>query len=151
MNPGRRKITWAAVADGGKALLLVNDGTDAEPVLTVLKKTELENPPTREQGSDRAGRLPGPGGGPLSAMETTDWHELSEVHFVSEFAERLNRAAGRGNFERLILVAPPKVLGQLRAALSDRVAGMVAAEIGSDLTKHPVDQIEQHIAKALGG
>jgi protein required for attachment to host cells len=151
MNPGRRKITWAAVADGGKALLLVNDGTDADPVLRVLAKSELENPPTREQGTDQAGRRDGTGVGQRSAMETSDWHEFEEAHFVAELAGGLNRAAERGQFERLILVAPPKVLGQLRPALSGQVAGTLVAEIGSDLTKHPVDQIEQLVAKALGG
>lgn len=149
MTPGRRKITWAAVADGGKALLLVNDGSDDAPVLRVLAKSELENPPAREQGTDRPGRRPDTGVGQRSAMETTDWHEFEESRFVAEFAERLNRAAGRGQFERLILVAPPKVLGQLRPALSADAAATVVAEIGSDLTKHPVDAIESHIAKAL--
>jgi len=43
----RRKITWVAVADGGKALVLVNDGSDSEPLLSVLAKDELENPRTQ--------------------------------------------------------------------------------------------------------
>jgi protein required for attachment to host cells len=151
MNPGRRKTTWVAVADGGKALLLVNDGTDAAPVLRVLSKSELENPPTREQGTDRAGRRPDTGVGQRSAMETTDWHQFEESRFIAEFAERLSRAADRGRFERLVLVAPPRVLGELRPALSAAAAAATVAEIGSDLTGHPVDDIETHIATALAG
>ena len=147
----RRKITWVAVADGGKAMLLANEGTDAEPLLTVLTKDELDNPAAREQGTDRPGRRPDTGVGQRSAMETTDWHELGEERFVHAFADRLNRAAERGRFERLVLVAPPKVLGQLRPALSAKVAACLAAEIGSDLTGQPVDEIEKHLAKALAG
>ena len=120
MTSGRRKITWAAVADGGKALILVNEGTDAAPLLSVLAKDALDNPPAREQGSDQAGRRPGTGVGQRSAMETTDWHELGEARFLRDFAGRLNRAAENGRYERLILVAPPKVLGELRAALTSR-------------------------------
>lgn len=146
-----RKVTWIAVADGGKAMLLVNDGTDAAPLLSVLAKDELDNPAAREQGADRPGRRPDPGAGQRSAMEATDWHELGEARFVHGFAERLNRAAEQGRFERLVLIAPPKVLGQLRPALSARVAGCLVAEIGSDLTGQPVDQIAQHLAKALAG
>lgn len=145
----RRKITWVAVADGGKALILVNEGTDAAPLLKVLAKDALDNPSTREQGTDRPGRRPDTGVGQRSAMEPTDWHELGEARFVRGFAERLNRAAEAGRFERLVLAAPPKVLGQLRPALSGRASGCLAAEIGSDLTGLPVDGIEKHLARAL--
>jgi protein required for attachment to host cells len=151
MIHGRRKITWAAVADGGKALILVNDGTDQAPVLSVVARNEIENPPALQQGTDKPGRRSGSGPDQRSAMETTDWHEFEESRFVDEFAGRLNRSAQRGLFERLILVAPPKVLGQLRASLSGQAASCVVVEIGSDLTGHPVDEIEKHIAKALAG
>ena len=144
-----RTTTWAAVADGAKALILVNEGTDAQPSLTVLTKAELENPPAREQGSDRPGRRADSGPGQRSAMETTDWHEFEESRFVRDFAERLNRAAARGRFDRLILAAPPKVLGLLRPVLSAEVTDRLAAEIASDLTGHPVDEIGRHIAKAF--
>jgi protein required for attachment to host cells len=149
MSPARQKITWAAVADGGKALILVNNGTDKAPVLSVVAKSEIENPPTRLQGTDKPGRRSGSGPDQLSAMETTDWHAFEEARFIDEFAGRLNRAAERGLFDRLILAAPPRVLGQLRPALSAQVAACVVAEIGSDLTNHPVDEIEKRIAKAL--
>jgi protein required for attachment to host cells len=151
MSPTRRKITWAAVADGGKALILINDGSDREPLLRVVAKSELENPPTHQQGTDQPGRRSGPGSGQRSAMETTDWHTFEESRFIDELAGRLNRAAERGQFERLVLAAPPKVLGLLRPALSAQATARVVAEIGSDLTKHPVDVIEKHVAKALAG
>lgn len=151
MPPIRKKITWTAVADGAKALLLVNEGTDAEPRLSVLAKAELENPPTREQGTDKPGRMADHGPGQRSALEVTDWHEFEEQRFVRDFAERLNRAATRNRFERLILVAPPKVLGALRPALSPAVAERLAAEIPRDLTRHPLAEIERLLAKTLWG
>jgi protein required for attachment to host cells len=143
------KTTWVVVADGAKALLFVNEGTDAAPLLRVLAKSELENPPTREQGTDKPGRYPDPMGGQRSAVETTNWHTFAEARFVREFAERLNRAALAGRFDRLILAAPPKVLGGLRAALSPQAADRVTAELPSDLTGHPVSEIERLIGKAL--
>lgn len=149
MNPTSRKITWAVVADGAKALILVNDGTDREPLLRVVAKSELENPPTRQQGTDQPGRRAGPGSGQTSAMEATDWHTFEELRFIEEIAGRLSRAVGRGQFERLVLAAPPKVLGLLRPALSAQATACVVAEIGKDLTGHPIDAIEKHVAKAL--
>jgi protein required for attachment to host cells len=147
----RKKITWVAVADGGKAMLFVNEGTDFAPALTVLSKAELDNPGAHLQGEDRPGRRPDTGVGQRSAMEATDWHDLGKEEFVRDFAERLNRGARTGRFERLVLAVPPKVLGQLRAALSAEAARCVAAEIGNDLTGLPVAEIERHLARALTG
>ena len=145
------KTTWAAIADGARSLILVNQGTDAAPQLSLLAKDELDNPPAREQISDRPGRLSDSGSGRKSATEQTDWHQVSEDRFVADLAGRLSKSAERAEFDRLILAAPPKVLGQLRAALSRQAAERVVAEIHSDLTKHPVDEIERHIAKAMAG
>jgi protein required for attachment to host cells len=149
MSPIRKNTTWAVVADGGKALILANDGTDAMPSMTVLSKSKIENPPTREQGDGAAGRKSGAGPDQRSAMQATDWHEFEEARFIDEIAGRLNRAASRGLFDRLIIAAPPKVLGQLRSALSEQSTDRVITEIGSDLTGHSLDEIGKHIARAL--
>jgi len=149
MTAGRRKVTWAVVADGAKALILVNDGTDAQPVMSVLAKAELENPPSHAQGIERPGRQSERGSGTRSAVEVTDWHELAEAGFLRDFTQRLNRAAEADRFGRLLLVAPPKVLGLLRPELGAATQARVVAEIGSDLTKHPVSEIERHIARAM--
>lgn len=151
MSPVIKKTTWVAVADGAKALVLLNEGTDAAPRLHVLAKSEFENPPTRAQGTDRPGRMPDSGPGQRSALETTDWHEFEEQRFVRDFAERLNRAAERDRFDRLILVAPPKVLGELRPALAPAVTERLDAELPNDLTSHPLDEIERLLRKALWG
>jgi protein required for attachment to host cells len=145
----RAKTTWVAAADGGKAMIFVNDGSDSAPALTILSKDELDNPSARQQGTDRPGRRPDAGVGQRSALEATDWHELGKEQFVQDFAARLDRAAASGRFERLVLAAPPKVLGQLRAALSAATTQCIAAELGSDLTGLPVAEIERHLAKTL--
>lgn len=144
------KTTWVAVADGCKALILVNEGTDADPLLRVVSKSELDNPPSRALGTDRAGRMPGPMARQRSAVETTDWHAFEEARFVREFAKRLDHAGQREKFDRLILVAPPRVLGELRAALPAHVRARLVTEVASDLTKHPVSEIEMRIAKRSG-
>ena len=44
--------------------------------------------------------------------------------------------------EALIIVAPPKTLGELRKHYHKEVEGRIEAEIAKDLTGHPVDRIE---------
>jgi len=38
---------------------------------------------------------------------------------------------------------PPRILGSLRRALGPTAAAAVAAEVGKDLTKHPIHEIER--------
>jgi len=150
MRSPSQKITWVAVADGGKALLLVNTDTDATPVLRVMDAQALDNPPARDQGTDRPGRMPDQGAH-RSAVETTDWHDIAEARFLKGFAERIDRAAQADRYDRMVLIAPPRVLGDLRAALSAPARRRIAAEIPHDLTHHRVDQIEARVAAALTG
>jgi len=147
--PQPKQTTWIAVLDGSKALLLENVNTDLKPELVVLRKEELENPPTREHATDRPGRFADTGAGQRSAAEPTDFHEFAEASFARDFAERLNRAAERRRFDRLVLVAPPRVLGAVRKAVSGQVSERLVSEVGQDLTNHPVPEIAAHVKAAL--
>ena len=150
MPPKPWKTTWVVIADGAKALILLNEGTDAEPLLSVVSKSEIENPPARAQGTDRPGRMPDTGARQRSTMEETDWHEFEERRFVQEISARLNGAAQSRRFDRLVLVAPPRVLGELRGELEEPAAERVVHEIAKDLTRHPVSEIERLIARENG-
>ena len=141
--------TWVVVADSEKALFLRNV-TDAEtPNLRVVETAAQANPPDREQGESAPGRRADVGAGQRSAMEQTDWHELAKDRFAHDLAERLYALAHRGAFERLVIVAGPRVLGALRGQLHKEVAARVIAEVGESLTHLPVGEIERHVVRAL--
>jgi protein required for attachment to host cells len=143
MNGRRLKHgVWVLVADGGKALFLRNEGDAQYPNLRVMREMQEENPPTREQGTDRPGRLSDPSG-PRSAVEDTDWHRIAKERFADEIAERLYRMAHRGDFERILLVAPPQILGEMRKKLHKEVGARVIGEIPKTLTGHAVSDIEK--------
>ena len=48
--------------------------------------------------------------------------------------------------EKLVVIAPPKILGNLRKAFHAEVAERVAAEIPKELTSHPIAEIERLVA-----
>ncbi len=145
------QITWVAVADGQKALIFVNDDTPDQPLLNVISKEVIDNPPTREQGANRPGRLhdSGSGGVHRSAVDDTDWHTFEKERFAKEFAATLNKAALGNAFDHLVLFAPPKALGQLRKELHKETQERLQFTMDKDLTNHPVDEIERHVAKAF--
>ncbi|WP_373353834.1 host attachment protein [Pseudoroseicyclus sp. CXY001] len=141
--------TYVMVADGEKALLFRNEGDEKFPNLEVVREFHEENPPTREQGTDRPGRM-NDGGGRVqkSALDEADWHKLAKERFADELAERLYKLAHKGAFEHLVIVAPPVVLGEMRQKLHKEVEAKVIAEVPKTLTGHPVDKIEAVLTAA---
>lgn len=134
------------VGDGQKALFLRNKGTPQRVSLAVEQVFEHDNPPTREQGTDRPGRASASVGAARSAMEEADWHHIAKERFAAVLSEALYRHAHANRFEKLVVIAPPKILGDLRKVLHAEVAARIAAEIPKELTSHPVAEIERLIA-----
>lgn len=134
---------WILVADGEKALYLRNEGDEKYPNLQVFRESHQDNPPTRDQGTDRPGRFPDAGGNHLSGVQETDWHRLEKEQFASEIAEKLYKYAHENAFSQIILVAPPRILASLREEMHRIVADKVVGEVDKDLTNHPVYKIEK--------
>jgi protein required for attachment to host cells len=136
------------VGDGEKALFLENIGDEKTINLAVVRTMEHENPPTREQGTDRPGRYNDGSGPHRSAVEDTDWHHLGKERFAKEIADRLYKAAHSGRYKHLVIAAPPFILGELRKELHKEVRDRVLLELDKELTKLPVHEIEARITAA---
>ncbi|MEX2482197.1 MAG: host attachment family protein [Gammaproteobacteria bacterium] len=150
MTKQKTKIPQGAliiVADGQRALFLHNDGDEVYPNFRTDKVIEHENPPTREQGTDKPGRWADTPDAHRSAFAETDWHQVEEERFLGRIADLLKEGVNGGKYNKIVLVAPPQALGTLRKALDRQVAGHVIAEVNKDLTNQPVPDIE----KALSG
>lgn len=143
------KDTWVLVADGEKALFLCNEGGAVAPKLAVMRVEEQDNPRQSEQVSDRPGRRADTGAGQRSAMEETDWHQLTKDRFAAEMSQMLSRMVGRGHIGRMVIVAPPRTLGELREHLDEAVLKTVVAEIPKTLTKHPLPELQKIVIEDL--
>jgi protein required for attachment to host cells len=139
---------WLLVADGSRALVLRNEGSAVEPKLVTERAYAIENPPTREQGTDKPGRT-NDSLGRRSAMETPDWHRIEEDKFMARLAGDLEEDRKAGKFDRLLIAAPPIALGALRDSLSSQLRETVVAEFNKDWTKMPVHEIEKAVIKVL--
>ncbi len=138
---------WVLVGDGRKALFLRNEG-DAD--LLDLRRASVrldDNPATREQGTDAPGRSINSVGGARSAVEATDWHDLAEHRFAESVAAEIDEAVRTGQCREITLVAPPKVLGDLRKSLHGETLKHVMGEVAKDLTHHRIGDIEQILVK----
>lgn len=140
--------TFIVVADGRKMLFFRNDGDAQHPNLVVERKREQDNPSDGDQGTDRPGRSFSSVGPGRSAYEETDFHQLEEDRFAAETAELLKKRALNNDFEKLIIVAPPKTLGELRKHYHKEVESRLIGEIDKSLTGHPVEDIESALQAA---
>jgi protein required for attachment to host cells len=134
------------VGDGRKALFLRNAGDEKFPNLTTEQVFVDDNPPTREQGSDKPGRsFKRAKTSQRSSLDTTDWHELEEQRFAHRVAAAMEQLVRERNAKALIVAAPPRTLAELRHSFHADVKRRIIAEIDKDLTKHPVGEIEKHL------
>lgn len=141
--------TLIMVGDGRRARFLRNKGTAAHVELLTERTMDIDNPPNHEQGTDRPGRYKASNGESRGAVEQADWHQLAEDRFASAIAATLQRMNNARQFEELIVVAPPRMLGSLRAALDPQVTARVIAEVGKDLTSRPVPELANLLVAAL--
>jgi protein required for attachment to host cells len=134
------------IGDGRKALILRNVGDAQCPDLRAEQVFAEANPPTREQGTDRPGTsFARAGTHRRSSLEQTDWHHLEEHRFVERVAATLEDLVRRRDVPALVIAAPPRTLADLRRVLHADVKACITAEIGKDLTNHPVDDIAAHV------
>ena len=136
------------VMDGGKMLLFSNSGSEAEPVLETVDHREDDSAATREQGTGAPGSTFQSVGAMRSSYEQTDFHQIDEDRFAADAADMLNRMVLRHKMDRLIIVAAPRTLGELRKHLHGEVQKRVIGEISKDLAGHPTDDILAAITSA---
>ena len=141
--------TLILAVDGRKMLILRNDGDAEYPVLTTVEHEEADNPPSRERGTDAPGRAFSSVDGRRSAMSETDWHDQAEARFAAQAAEKLERMADAQSCA-LVVVAPPRVLGELRKHYGAAIRRHLAAEVGKDMTGHTTDDIGKALAAYEG-
>jgi protein required for attachment to host cells len=138
--------SFVMVADGRKMLFFRNEGDSEFLKLEVERKREHDVGEDRDMKTDDAGRtFDASGGAGRSAYEEVDFHQLEEDRFAAEAAEMLKQRALRNEFDSVIIVAPPRTLGELRKHYHKEVEKRLTGEIAKDLTGHPVPEIEKII------
>jgi protein required for attachment to host cells len=134
------------VADGRKALFLRNVGDAISPNLQTERVLESDNPPTRQQGTDRPGRrFARARTNRRSSVEPTDWHALAERRFMRQLATAMQELVEAGETDAIIISAPPRALAELRRSLATPVKERIVAQFDKDLVRHPIADIEKHL------
>jgi protein required for attachment to host cells len=130
----KTKTTWVVVADHRQARVLSNEG----PGLGLYPVEGL----TFSAHVPRNHRL-------VTARLPPTKDGTGPVREAGRFMERISAAiadaAGQRRYDRLVLIAPPHALGELRRALPERVQRLIVGELDSDLTRAPAEAIRERL------
>lgn len=139
--------TWIVVADGAHARIIESDGT--HPAMTIRLETSAEARATA--GKLAADRLPrtqeSHGSARHGIAPRLGLKENAKRAFVARLAGYL--AGGRGNYDRITLVAPARIARLLTQSLPAAVAGKITSTHRKDMTWMPEAEILKRVGFAV--
>lgn len=128
--------TIVAVADGEKFVLFRNEGSDATPHLAAIGTPGVGD----EDPISSGGRHHSSAANPDDAQLVEDGH-------AGAVAAVLNTMALAGEIDALVVIAPPRTLGELRKHWHKALAAKLVAEVGKEMTGASVAEIAAMLAK----
>lgn len=141
-----RNSTLVLVADGSRMLILRNIGDEVYPNFEVIEHCRFENQPDRELARDAPGVAFSTGNPGRDTMEEGSVHQALEDRFILSALNAVSiRLSGAEPTQKLIIAAPPHALGVMRKHYDSTILAHLAGEVCKDLTKHPVDEIANHL------
>jgi protein required for attachment to host cells len=144
---------WVVVTDGAHARFLRPNPKATELLPAGPLDMSSANAKTRSSDlkSDRPGRsFSSSRSGQRHAIEPKHDHHKLEKHKLSEaVVDVLDRACSKRDFEDLIIVAPRRSIGEIRALLSERVRDCLREEIAKDLTKASPSELLSRVKPAI--
>lgn len=142
-----RQETWILAADERAARLFSRDGDRLKPITDFVAgdpgiETEITN--------RTVGRSAVPGAAGHHKLEPTmEQSRQIQTAFAGKIASVINDAARRDSFERLVVVAAPKMLGYLRDCLDDKVKEHITAEINKEFAHLSEHKLQESLLEIL--
>jgi protein required for attachment to host cells len=149
----RHKRTLIVVADGARARFFEPDHNAR--TLVPARQADMVSPDSRQLDQELVSDKPGRGFGAAHSSQRHafepphDYHKLEKHNFTAALAQVLDESCARHEFDRLVLVAPKRSLGELHTLLSPQVKKRVSHEVAKDLTASTPQSLWRALAKAL--
>lgn len=166
----RKPITWFLVADGETAQVYVRSrdeikipmqgnakhhhyAQEAEPRMIPVPDMHwtAESLAGFEAGNHQLGRVFESGNAARhSVAPHMDIHEELKLRFMHTVAEQVRTAYTNKSFDYIVLIAPPRLLGELKKNLEPHILGRVLAELPKELTGCNGGELLGHIENLQG-
>ena len=130
----KHKKTWVLVADGTRARIFSKEFKKLSHLMG--KDFVSDNLKDSEIYTDKPGRAFESANPTRHAYQPrTDWHEYQKQIFAKELCTVLQKANENADFDELIIISPPKMLGDIRGYLDKQILPKITAEIPKDISK----------------
>ncbi len=138
--------TYIVVASETEARMLENDGV-GKGVYQFSQVSIEKSGVVHHKFADRP-TLTQAAYGPTAGVEPrTTIRDANRHDFAVYLAELVEAAFRTGDYDRLVLVAAPRMLGELRDALAGKVD--IYAELDKNLVNTPTDEMARHLETVL--
>jgi protein required for attachment to host cells len=144
--------TWILVAHDAGARVFENDG----PGKGLQLIEEIDHPEGRERDQDINADRPGrsfrknSGDPRRAAMSRSEGpRERAVSDFARAMAEKLKQGRVENQYERLVLVAPPRFLGLLRSSLDGPTAQLLVGSLNKDLASTRQAELIEHLGEVI--
>lgn len=139
-------VTWVLLADSREARVVANEGVGKG---FIPIKGGTWNAPPPKPFEDVQGVSHSSVGPSQHRLAPRNTNARGDDGFAREIADSLLKHLNKRAFERLIIVAEPKMLGHLRAAFEGPIAGVVMAEVAKDLIHVPINKLAGHLEDVI--
>ena len=136
------------VADSARARVFTADSAHSP-----LNEIEtMAHPEGRMHEQDMVSDMPGKdsgkgGGGDHAYQEKIEPKEQEIIEFARRIAGYLDDARKANKLNKLILVAAPAFLGELRTHLSSETSEKIVFELDKNIAHHSAEDIRKHLSK----
>ncbi len=141
-----KTTTWILIADGARARLLIRPNANGSYEQVIDTDFIADNRPSHDIGTERPGRTHDSSGEARHALQpASDPHREEKRHLAHRVGEFLEEQRQENAFERLIVIAAPQALGDLRNQFSSQLQTMIAEEIDKDLTMFTLHELQNKL------
>ena len=82
-------------------------------------------------------------------MNQADWHQYQKELFAKELCTILEKSNENLEFDELVIISPPKTLGDIRSHLNKHVLPKITAEIPKDVSKLSEHELVSFLEREL--
>jgi protein required for attachment to host cells len=145
-----REKTLVIVFDGARARFFERKA-DGRLIETLTEINSALHAHTRDAVSDKPGRgFASAGGTSRHAFESKhDEHKMEKHNFVHALVKELDHSWDLHEFDRLIVVAPERSLGEFRSLAPDKLKRAIWREMPKELANFSHSEIEKHLSDYL--
>ncbi len=139
-------VTWILLANARKAHVVVNKGPGKGLAALADKTWQAKPAPEHSTKAGIGHSIAGPG---MAAVDQGDPQHQADLVFAKSVTNQLDDALASTEFDRLVIVAGPHMLGLLRHYLTNRLRSVLVAEIAKDFSALPMENLEERLAEVI--